>query len=126
MLFARSCRSLLLHIHVGAYGEAEFIFASIKVVTITGLIVSPPINKHFLFDRHNFHTPQILGIVLDLGGGPDHARIGFRFWRNPGPFVQYLHIPGTKGRFLGFWKVLTQAAFSFFGTEIVAVCILAI
>ena len=25
----------------GAYGEAEFIFASIKVITITGLIVSP-------------------------------------------------------------------------------------
>lgn len=24
----------------GAYGEAEFIFASIKVITITGLIVS--------------------------------------------------------------------------------------
>jgi amino acid permease len=32
----------------GTYGEAEFIFASIKVVTIVGLI--------------------ILGIVLDLGG----------------------------------------------------------
>jgi amino acid transporter len=26
----------------GVYGEAEFIFASIKVITITGLIVSSP------------------------------------------------------------------------------------
>lgn len=85
----------------GAYGEAEFIFASIKVLTITGLI--------------------ILGIVLDLGGGPDHDRIGFRYWKNPGPFVQYNGIAGAKGRFLGWWAVLSQAAFSFIGTEIVAI-----
>ncbi|KAF9480057.1 amino acid permease [Pholiota conissans] len=85
----------------GAYGEAEFVFASIKVITITGLI--------------------ILGIVLDLGGGPDHDRLGFRFWKNPGPFVQFHGIGGSKGRFLGFWAVLTQAAFSYIGTEIVAI-----
>ncbi|KAG1715631.1 hypothetical protein ID866_1513 [Astraeus odoratus] len=85
----------------GAYGEAEFIFASIKVLTITGLI--------------------ILGIILDLGGGPNHDRIGFRYWKNPGPFVQYDGIAGAKGRFLGWWAVMTQAAFSFIGTEIVAI-----
>ncbi|KZT06916.1 amino acid permease [Laetiporus sulphureus 93-53] len=85
----------------GVYGEAEFIFASIKVITITGLI--------------------ILGIVLDLGGGPNHDRIGFRYWKNPGPFVQYNGIAGNKGRFLGWWAVMTQAAFSFIGTEIVAI-----
>jgi amino acid transporter len=85
----------------GAYGEAEFIFASIKVITITGLI--------------------ILGIVLDLGGGPDHDRLGFRFWKHPGPFVQFNGISGSKGRFLGFWAVLSQAAFSYIGTEIVAI-----
>ncbi|CAA7266616.1 unnamed protein product [Cyclocybe aegerita] len=85
----------------GAYGEAEFIFASIKVITIVGLI--------------------ILGIVLDLGGGPNKDRLGFRYWKNPGPFVQYAGIAGAKGRFLGWWAVLTQAAFSFIGTEIVAI-----
>ncbi|KAG1803965.1 amino acid permease/ SLC12A domain-containing protein [Suillus subaureus] len=85
----------------GAYGEAEFIFASIKVITITVLI--------------------ILGIVIDLGGGPNHDRIGFRYWKNPGPFVQYNGIEGAKGRFLGWCAVLTQAAFSFIGTEIVAI-----
>jgi amino acid transporter len=84
-----------------AYGEAEFVFASIKVITITGLI--------------------ILGIVLDLGGGPDHDRIGFRYWKNPGPFVQFNGIPGVEGRFLGWWAVMTQAAFSYIGTEIVAI-----
>ncbi|CAE6465160.1 unnamed protein product [Rhizoctonia solani] len=85
----------------GVYGECEFIFASIKVITITGLI--------------------ILGIVLDLGGGPNHDRIGFRYWKNPGPFVQFAGIAGSKGQFLGWWSVMTQAAFSFIGTEIVAI-----
>ena len=45
----------------------------------------------------------ILEIVLDLGG------------------KLFDGIPGSKGRFLGFWAVLAQAAFSFIGTEIVAV-----
>ncbi|KDQ63822.1 hypothetical protein JAAARDRAFT_392423 [Jaapia argillacea MUCL 33604] len=85
----------------GVYGECEFIFASIKVITITGLI--------------------ILGIVLDLGGGPSHDRLGFRYWKHPGPFVQFNGISGSEGRFLGWWAVLTQAAFSFIGTEIVAI-----
>ena len=91
----------ILIVTIGMYGECEFIFASIKVITIVGLI--------------------ILGIVLDLGGGPNHDRIGFRYWKNPGPFVQFDHISGTEGRFLGWWSVMTQAAFSFIGTEIVAV-----
>ncbi|KAH8107079.1 amino acid permease [Cristinia sonorae] len=85
----------------GAYGEAEFIFASIKVLTIIALI--------------------ILGIVLDLGGGPNHDRIGFRYWKHPGPFNQYHGISGAKGRFLAWWAVMTQAAFSFIGTEITAI-----
>ncbi|KAH7890310.1 amino acid permease [Phlebopus sp. FC_14] len=85
---------------VGAYGETEFWFCSIKVVTITGLI--------------------ILGIVLDLGGGPNHDRIGFRYWKNPGPFVNFDGIPGVKGHFLGWSRVVTQAAFSYVGAEVVA------
>ncbi|KAF8997831.1 amino acid permease [Cyathus striatus] len=85
----------------GAYGEAEFIFASIKVITIIGLI--------------------ILGIVLDLGGGPNHDRIGFRYWKNPGPFAQFNDIPGPKGRFLAWWSIMPLAALSFIGTETVAI-----
>ncbi|KAH9858980.1 amino acid permease [Lenzites betulinus] len=85
----------------GAYGEAEFIFCSIKVITIVGLL--------------------LLGLILDLGGGPNHDRIGFRYWKNPGPFVQYDGITGAKGRFLGWSAVMAQAAFSFIGTEVVAI-----
>lgn len=83
------------------YAEFEFWFASIKVVTIVGLI--------------------ILGIILDAGGGPDHDPIGFRYWNDPGPFVQHLGVEGSFGRFLGFWSVLIQAAFSYIGTEITAI-----
>lgn len=83
------------------YAEFEFWFASIKVVTIVGLI--------------------ILGIVLDAGGGPDHVALGFRYWHNPGAMAQYLGIEGSLGRFLGFWAVLIQAAFSYIGTEITAI-----
>ena len=64
---------------------------------------------------------QILGIILDLGGGPDHDRIGFRYWKNPGPFVNFNGIKGSTGHFLGWWSVLTQAGFSYIGTEIVAI-----
>lgn len=59
--------------------------------------------------------------MLDLGGGPNHDRIGFRYWKSPGPFVQFDGIAGTKGRFLGWSAVMAQAAFSFIGTEVVAV-----
>ncbi|GAA5932163.1 hypothetical protein JCM3775_004255 [Rhodotorula graminis] len=82
------------------YGEAEFWFAGIKVITIVGLV--------------------ILGIVLTAGGGPSGEVIGGRYWRDPGPFVHLLGIPGSLGEFLGFWTVLTQAAFSYIGSEIVA------
>ncbi|KAJ8084955.1 hypothetical protein PM082_003732 [Marasmius tenuissimus] len=103
-LWISICLVVVIGINVlgaGAYGEAEFIFASIKVITIVGLI--------------------ILGIVLDLGGGPSHDRIGFRYWKDPGPFAQFNGIEGTKGQFLGWWAVMSQAAFSFLGSEIVAI-----
>ncbi|KAH6909114.1 amino acid permease/ SLC12A domain-containing protein [Coprinopsis sp. MPI-PUGE-AT-0042] len=92
---------------VGIYGEAEFIFSTMKIMAIVALI--------------------ILGIILDAGGGPNKDPIGFRYWRNPGPFnSQTINggddtIPGDWGKFLAFWNVFVQAAFSFLGTEIVAV-----
>ncbi|ORZ21469.1 amino acid permease/ SLC12A domain-containing protein [Absidia repens] len=85
-----------------AYGEAEFWFASIKILTIIGLI--------------------ILGIIIDAGGAPpNHEVIGVKYWHDPGPWVQFHGIPGSLGRFLGFFSVLMNAAFSFIGTEIVAI-----
>jgi yeast amino acid transporter len=85
---------------VSIYGEAEFIFASIKLITIVGLL--------------------ILAVVLDLGGGPDHDRLGFRYWKNPGAMKTFVGT-GDWGRFLGVISTLVQAAFSYGGVEMVAV-----
>lgn len=53
------------------------------------------------------HRLLLLGLIIDLGGVPGTDRIGFRYWRDPGAFVQYAgnngEIAGTLGRFLGFF-----------------------
>jgi len=82
------------------YGEFEFWLSSIKLVTVVGLIV--------------------LGIVLDLGGGPNRDFIGFRYWKNPGPFVEHLGRKGPVGHFMGFLAATNQASFSTLGSEIAA------
>lgn len=85
---------------VRVYGEAEFFMGAIKLTTIVGLI--------------------LLMFIIMLGGGPSHDRIGFRYWVDPGPMLEYLQ-PGALGRFLAFWKVFTQATFSYGGSEMVVV-----
>ena len=85
---------------VSIYGEAEFIFASIKIITIVGLL--------------------LMALVVDLGGGPTHDRLGFRYWNHPGAMKAYI-ADGDKGRFLGWFSVLVNAAFSYGGVEMVAV-----
>lgn len=82
------------------FGESEFVFSIIKLALITGLIIA--------------------GLVIDLGGAPDHHRLGFQYWRNPGAINTYLE-PGGLGRFLAILGVLVQAAFSFQGIELVAI-----
>lgn len=86
---------------VKLYGEFEFWFSLVKVLTIIGLI--------------------LLGIILDAGVGQE-APIGFKYWKDPGPFAN-LHYPNNPslGYFIGFWNVMIQAAFSYLGTEIIAV-----
>lgn len=84
---------LLNIIAVSFFGEAEFWFASIKLITILGLI--------------------ILGIVLFFGGGPNHDPLYFRYWQDPpGAFVPYL-VQGNTGRFLAYWTAFVRAGFSF-------------
>ncbi|CCG82790.1 Predicted protein [Taphrina deformans PYCC 5710] len=83
------------------YGETEFWLSGLKVITILGLL--------------------ILGIVLILGGGPTHDRIGFRYWKEYGVLNQYNDIPGSLGRFLAVWSTFVNGAFSYSGSELVAV-----
>lgn len=49
---------------VGIFGEAEFVFTSIKLIAIIGLL--------------------ILSVVIMAGGAPNHEAIGFKYWSNPG------------------------------------------
>lgn len=84
---------------VGIYGEVEFFFACLKILLVLFLI--------------------ILGLVIDLGGIPGQERIGFRYWKAPGPFVQHI-ASGRWGQFLGYWSVMTSAVFSFAGVESLA------
>jgi amino acid transporter len=98
-------------IAVSFFGEAEFIFCSIKILAILGLIV--------------------LGIVLFFGGGPNHDRLGFRYWKegNPvsasarnvsrimltchqGAFNPFI-AKGNTGKFLAFWYAFIKSGFAF-------------
>ncbi|KAK4542121.1 hypothetical protein LTR36_007152 [Oleoguttula mirabilis] len=75
---------------VKGYGEAEFVFAIIKVVAVIGYI--------------------ILGIILNCGGGETGGYIGARYYYKPGAF---------HNGFKGLCSVFVTAAFAFAGTELV-------
>lgn len=85
---------------VDVFGEVEFVFALLKIVLVVFLVV--------------------LGLVINLGGIPGTPRIGFAYWRDPGPFVDHIGAPGDWARFLGYWSVMTGAVFSFAGVESLA------
>ena len=75
---------------VRGYGEAEFVLSIIKVTAVVGFI--------------------ILGIILNIGGGPGGSYIGALYWRDPGAF---------NNGFKGICSVFVNAAFAFAGTELV-------
>jgi len=92
---------------VRVFGELEFWFSSLKIIALIGLL--------------------LMGIIIDLGGNPEHDRIGFRYWHTPnGPMGEYLldqvhnvHL----SIFLGFWATLTNALFAYMGTELIGVTV---
>lgn len=86
---------------IRVYGELEFAFAMLKILLILGI--------------------NIMALVITCGGGPSGQSIGFKYWKDPGPFVQYLGIKGAWGRFLGFWSTLNNAVFAFAGAQNITV-----
>ncbi|KAJ3566384.1 hypothetical protein NP233_g7044 [Leucocoprinus birnbaumii] len=81
---------------------AEFCFAIIKLSLITALLIS--------------------GLVIDLGGGPNHERTGFRYWKHPGALNRAGFVNNINtDRFLAWLNVLVGASFAFQGMEMVAV-----
>jgi yeast amino acid transporter len=75
---------------VKGYGEAEFVFSIIKVTAVIGYI--------------------LLGVIINLAGGPNGSYIGFQMWRDPGAF---------NNGFKGLCSTFVTAAFAFGGTELV-------
>ncbi|GAA6014319.1 hypothetical protein JCM11491_005037 [Sporobolomyces phaffii] len=78
------------------FGEIEFVTAGLKVFAFILII--------------------IVGLVIDLGGAPNHDRLGFRYWRDS-PWVQYNGIEGPLGRFASVVAAFVGAAFTYLGTE---------
>ena len=58
---------------VKGYGEAEFLFSSVKVTAIIGYI--------------------ILGVIINVAGGPGGSYIGFKLWDKPWRFQQWIQRP---------------------------------
>lgn len=81
------------------YGEVEFFFGCLKVLLIVGLIIS--------------------GLAIDLGGVSGQERLGFRYWRDPGPFVGSIK-EGSLGQFIGFWRALSGVVYSFGGVQAIS------
>ncbi|TVY89451.1 General amino acid permease [Lachnellula willkommii] len=81
------------------YGESEFWLSSGKLLLI-GLL--------FCFT-----------FITMVGGNPKHDAYGFRYWRTPGAFAEYV-TTGSLGKFEGFLAALWQAAFTIVGPEYIA------
>ncbi|ONH68802.1 Arginine permease [Cyberlindnera fabianii] len=83
------------------YGEIEFWIALMKVLAIIGFI--------------------LYAFIMVCGAGQT-GPVGFRYWRNPGPWGPGYLFPGTaKGRFLGWVSSLINAAFTYQGTELTGI-----
>lgn len=90
---------LINTVGVRFFGEFEFWLSSVKVLVMLGLI--------------------LLLFIIMLGGGPNHDRTGFRYWRDPGAFKPYSEaISGSKGKFVSFASVFALALFAYTGTEL--------
>ncbi|CAH6719802.1 probable lysine/arginine permease Can2p [[Candida] jaroonii] len=82
---------------VNWYGEIEFVTSITKVLLVVGLMM--------------------FSLISMCGGNPKGDAYGFENWSKGGLVKEYL-VPGTTGRFLGFWKVLIYAALSCGGPDL--------
>ncbi|SCV02036.1 LAME_0G20142g1_1 [Lachancea meyersii CBS 8951] len=86
---------------VAYYGEFQFWISLVKVLAIVGFLI------------------YCLCMVCGAGvNGP----VGFRYWRNPGPWGNGIVAANRdKARFLGWVSSLINAAFTYQGTELVGI-----
>jgi amino acid transporter len=92
---------LLNFLPVKFYGESEFWFAGLKILTLVGLL--------------------FLSFILFWGGGPNRHRLGFHYWRNPRAMNTYI-IEGDAGRFVGLLQCIVSSAIAFiFAPELIVI-----
>ncbi|KAF9895124.1 hypothetical protein FE257_000026 [Aspergillus nanangensis] len=86
---------------VGVYGETEFWFAGIKIITLIGLLM--------------------MSFILFWGGGPNRQRLGFHYWKDPGVMNEYI-VSGDAGRFVGLLQCIVKSAIAFiFAPELIVI-----
>ncbi|KAF4844788.1 General amino acid permease AGP2 [Colletotrichum siamense] len=90
---------LLNVVAVKYFGEAEFWLASGKLLLIA---------MAFSFT-----------FITMVGGNPQHDAYGFRTWKNPGAFAEYINT-GDLGRFQGLLASIFSAGFTVVGPEYIS------
>ncbi|KAF8452647.1 general amino acid permease [Boletus edulis BED1] len=96
------------------FGNSEIFFASLKIMLVLALIIG--------------------GLVISLGGGPDHRMIGFKarcsklficgmYNVNVIVLLRVALEPGAKGRFLGLLVSITPAVFAIGGIELISITV---
>ncbi|KAL4883060.1 amino acid permease/ SLC12A domain-containing protein [Aspergillus karnatakaensis] len=84
-------------------GRYEVTLSSFKVLMVIGLM--------------------ILSLVLALGGGPDHEKKGFRYWRWPGAFAND-EDKTSLGIFRAIFRTFPSTTLSYLGTELIGMAVL--
>ncbi|KAH3662642.1 hypothetical protein OGATHE_004217 [Ogataea polymorpha] len=84
---------------IRVYGEVEFVFALLKIGLILILVFA--------------------GLILDLGGVKGQERLGFHYWKDPGPFAEFI-TTGNTGKFVGFWAALSSVVYAYGGVQGIA------
>ncbi|KAL4805967.1 amino acid permease/ SLC12A domain-containing protein [Aspergillus unguis] len=85
-------------------GRYEVLLSSFKVLIVLGLI--------------------ILSLVIAFGGGPDHTRKGFRYWKNPGAFAVFDEDRTALGVFRAIFRSFPSTTLSYLGTELIGMAVL--
>lgn len=97
---------------VRVYGELEFACAILKIMLIVGLNIMVPSPTY-----GDILANVSQALVITCGGGPNGETYGFRYWHDPGPFVDYLGYTGVIGNFMGFWTTFSNAVYAYSGVE---------
>ncbi|EDN98374.1 hypothetical protein SS1G_13232 [Sclerotinia sclerotiorum 1980 UF-70] len=85
-----------------------------NIITIPAELVAAAIIIQFWVQINN---AVWIALIITCGAGPNGETYGFRYWHDPGPFVDYLGFTGALGHFMGFWTTFYNAVYAYSGVE---------